>query len=134
MTLALQLLLGTVTCGLFIVLARRFGVQREVRVYAVGLVVAAIVYLGFALNGSGLGWLFVELLGVAIFAVSASLGVKVSPFFLGLGWALHAAWDGWMHAIAGAGFVPNWYPPVCLGFDLVLAGYIFAIRRNPRPI
>ena len=132
MTLVLQLLFGTVTCCLFIALARRFGAQREVQVYAVGLVVAAIVYLGFAVNGGGPGWLFVELLGVAIFTLSAGLGVKVWPFFLALGWALHGVWDGLMYAIPGTGFVPIWYPPACLAFDLVLAGYIFVIKRNPR--
>jgi uncharacterized protein DUF6010 len=72
----------------------------------------------------------VELLGVAIFTLSAWLGVRVSTLFLGLGWALHAAWDGLMHAIPGTGFVPIWYAPTCLAFDLVLAGYIFVIRRN----
>lgn len=109
MNLALQLLLGTVICGFFIVLARRFGAHREVRVYAVGLVVAAIIYVGFALNGGEVSWLFVELLVVAIFTLSAWLGVKVSSFFLGGGWALHAAWDGLMHTIPGAGFVPIWH-------------------------
>ena len=104
------------------------------RVYAVGLVVVALVYLAFALNGGGSGWLIVELLGLAIFTVSAWLGVKVSAFFLGVGWALHAAWDGLMLAIPSAGFVPIWYPPACLAFDLVLAGYIFVIRKRLCPI
>lgn len=124
MTSTLQPLIGTVICALFIFLARRFGAQREVRAYAVGLVVAAIIYLGFALKGGGLGWLLVELLGVAIFTLSAWLGVRVSAPFLGAGWALHAVWDWLMHTSTAAGFVPNWYPTVCLAFDLVLAGYI----------
>jgi hypothetical protein len=131
MSLALQLLFGTVACAVFIVLARRFGTEREDRLYAVGLVVAAVVYLGFAMDVGRPRWLFVELLSVAIFTLFAWLGIKVSALFLGLGWALHAAWDGWMHAIPG--FVPIWYPPVCFAFDLALAGYIFAKRRKPRP-
>ena len=132
MTSVLQPLLGIVICGLFIFLARRFGAQRELRVYAFGLVVAAIIYLGFALNAGGPDWLFVQLLGVAIFTLSAWLGVRVSALFLGMGWALHAAWDWLMHTSAVAGFVPNWYPRVCLAFDLVLAVYIVLILNKEK--
>jgi len=132
MTSALQPLLGIVLCGFFIFLARRFAAQREVGFYAVGLVVASIIYLGFALGSEGLSWLFVELLGVAIFTFSAWLGVNVSAQFLAVGWALHAAWDGLMHTIEGAGFVPIWYPPACLAFDLVLAAYIFLVLHKEK--
>jgi hypothetical protein len=43
---------------------------------------------------------------------------------LALGWAFHAAWDAALHKLTAAPFVPDWYPLVCLSFDLVLAGYI----------
>ena len=121
----LPLLLGAVICGFFIVLARRFGAQREVWVYAVGLVLAAIIYLGCALRGGESRWAILALVAVALFTLSAWLGVRFSTIFLGVGWALHAGWDALMHAILSVGFVPSWYPTTCLAFDLVLAGYVF---------
>lgn len=134
MTTVLQLLLGSVTCGFFIVLARRFGVRREARIYALGLVVVAIIYLGFALGGGGPRWQILQLVAMAVFTLFAWLGVRLSTFFLGAGWALHAGWDGLMHAIPGTSFVPSWYPMACLAFDLVLAGYVLLCLQGKREI
>ena len=131
MQVALKLLSGVVACSVFILLARRMGVGRELWLYSVALVIAALIYLVFAARGASLSWLALELAGLAVFTILAWLGLKISAWILAFGWAAHAAWDAILHKLTDADFVPAWYPLVCLGFDLLLAGYIVArTRRN----
>ena len=108
----------------FILLVRRSGnFTREKRIYAIGLVVAAIIYVGFGLFSDSVGWKITELIGVPIYALFAWLGLKKSGWFLAAGWALHVFWDAGLHGISTP-FVPPWYIATCLGFDLLVAGYI----------
>jgi Family of unknown function (DUF6010) len=128
MQIALQLLIGMVACGVFIVAARRLGQQQELRLYALGLVIAALIYVGFTARGATPpGWLALELAGFVVFTICAWLGLKISALILALAWAAHAAWDVALHKLLDVAFVPDWYPLVCVGFDLLVAGYI-AVR------
>jgi hypothetical protein len=126
MQIALQLLAGASACAAFILLARRLAPRNELRLYALGLITAALVYVGFVARGASLAWLALELAGLAVFTLAAFAGVKISPWILAGAWAAHAAWDVLLHQSSGADFVPAWYPPVCAGFDLLLAGYVAA--------
>ena len=126
MQIAIQLLTGVVACGVFILLARRLKPERELRLYALSLVIAALVYVGFTVRGATLKWLALELAGLALFTLLAWLGLKISALILALAWAAHAAWDVLLHKLQDVAFVPDWYPLACLGFDLLLAGYIVA--------
>jgi hypothetical protein len=116
--------------GVFIILARRMSAERELRLYATGLVIAALIYLVFAARDVTFGWLALELTGVVVFTLVAVLGVKTSAWILALGWAAHAAWDVILHKLLDVAFVPDWYPVVCAGFDLLLAGYIVTLTRR----
>ena len=72
----------------------------EVWAWAGFLVVAALIYVGFAaFNGASKQWTWTELGGVAGYGLIA----------------LHP------------GFVPSWYPPLCLGFD-VYVGVVLVVR------
>ena len=125
MTTTTQLLIGALSCLLFILIARRAGLRREVILYAVALVAAALVYVVFAVaGGAARSRLLLESGGLVLFSLVALLGLRVSVWVLALGWAAHAVWDVVPGAVLGAGAVPEWYPVVCLGFDLFLAGYI----------
>jgi hypothetical protein len=126
MQFAIQLLTGVAACGVFIVLARRLKPERELRLYALSLVIAALVYVGFTVRGAPGKWLAVELAGLAVFTLLAWLGLKISALILAFAWAAHAAWDVLLHKLTPVAFVPDWYPLACLGFDLLLAGYIIA--------
>jgi hypothetical protein len=127
MRVALQLLTGALSCAVFIFWARRLRLERELRLYALALVVAALIYLGFAASGAAnFAWLALELTGLLVFTLFALAGLKISAWILAAGWAAHAAWDLILHKLADADFVPAWYPLVCLSFDLLLAGYIAA--------
>lgn len=125
---------GALLGGGFGILARRQGPRGEVRAVAAGLVVAALIYVGFALaRGAGARWVAIEAAGVAGFGAVALLGVRAAPLWLAAGWALHVAWDVALHSATGTPFVPFWYPPACVGFDLVVALWIAARWRALSP-
>ena len=61
--------------------------------------------------------------GLAYGAVTTLVGAIL--LFLAIGWAAHVLWDVGWHFGESVAFVPSFYPPVCIGFDLVVAIYIF---------
>ena len=112
--------------GVAFLFGARWAGRRERHWYAFGLIVAAVIYVGFALVGAApLRWTAIELAGVVPYAVFAWLGLRYSAWWLAVGWAAHPAWDVGVHLITGTPvFVPAWYPTVCIGFDLLVAGAI----------
>ena len=120
---ALQVLLGAVAAVPLLLYARRR--RGEDRIYAQGLVVAALIYVGFVLaKGAGAAALATELLGVAAFGAVAWLGVRRAALWLAAGWAVHVGWDLLFHPLTGEGYAPAWYVRACIGFDLVIAAWI----------
>lgn len=109
--------------GFILVVRRSRSYTKEKLPLAIGLVIAALIYVGFAFNNDSLRWILIELAGVPIYAVFAWLGLKKSGWFLAAGWALHPLWDAGLHDYATQ-FVPHWYIGGCIGFDLLVAGYI----------
>ena len=87
MTWGLGLVLGFVLGAGFLVFARRMGAQGERRLLAVGLVVAALIYVGFAVAWADAMWMMIELGGVVVFTGLAVLGLKRSALSLAVGWA-----------------------------------------------
>jgi hypothetical protein len=126
-----QLILGAVLALLFILFARTRGPQRESLIYSIGLIVAALFYVAFSFTGATTQWLIIELIGLLVFTLIAVLGLKVSLWFLVIGWASHVAWDILLHLVRGQPFVPDWYPVACISFDLIVAGYI-AVKLRKR--
>ncbi len=125
---AFEILLGALLAAPFVLFARRR--RAEDRVYAAGLVVAALIYVGFALAaGAGTGALVTELIGVVLFAAVAWLGVRRAPLWLAAGWAAHVGWDLLLHPLIGPAYAPAWYVRVCVGFDLAVAAWI-ALRPD----
>lgn len=121
---------GAILGGGLGVLARRAGPRREARALAAGLVIAAAIYVWFALAGGGSPRdVALEAGGLAAFGTAALLGIRLSPLWLAAGWLLHAGWDVGLHSTTATPFVPAWYPPLCVGFDLVLAVWIAARAR-----
>ena len=95
-----------------------------IKVWQQGLVIAAFIYVVFALYRQNYEWLKVEFLGLVLYGTLAWLGTKKSVLFLGIGWSLHIFWDLLLHQGGHPGYVPSWYPGVCLGFDLIVGGYL----------
>ena len=133
MPAVIQLLTGALACLAFVLLARRAGSKREATIYAAALVVAALIYVGFAaVGGAALLWVALEAGGLVLFSVVALLGLRFSVWALVLGWIAHVGWDVLLHKVLVVGFAPKWYPFVCVGFDLFLAGYIAVSIRERR--
>ena len=122
MQTVVQIVIGLVLAGGFILLVRRSrSYRKEKRAFAVGLVVTAVIYVGFAIFNDSLRWVLIELAGVAVYAGFAWLGLKKSGWALAVGWALHPLWDAGLHN--STQFVPHWYIAACIGFDLLVAAY-----------
>lgn len=131
--------IGVALASGFVAWMGRRAPEGELRAYAVGLVVAAAIYVGFAVRGLGEPvWLVVEGGGVVLFALvsrvalTRSSGRRVAGW-LAAGWLVHVAWDLALHGDGGPAFVPDWYPLLCAGFDpVVAAGALRSVRRGTR--
>ncbi len=130
----LEIALGVVFGALLVLFARSRGPRSESVVLAVGLIVTALLYVAFALaGGTSARWSALEVLGVFAFSAFAWLGLRTSPAWLALGWAVHVVWDVGLHLGAGApAFVPTFFPGFCIGFDLLVAGYLAARAYSGR--
>jgi hypothetical protein len=130
MLIGLWLLLGLSLGAGFLAFARNRRV-REPQVLGTGLIVAGLIYLGFALARASLSWIALELVGVLLCCALAWLGMHRSRVWLAVGWALHPLWDGALHLSgAGAIFAPRWYVITCLSFDLLVAVGIACARSR----
>jgi hypothetical protein len=126
----IPIMVGALLGVLFVLVIRRAERGRQVRLLAVGLAVTALIYVVVALPQTGLHWVGVEIVGVAIYGSLAWLGAKVSPWWLVLGWAGHVAWDMSLHLDTAHATVPVWYPFGCAGFDLIVAGYLISLTSG----
>ena len=92
-------------------------------VYALGLVLIAAVYIGFAVADGRWLVIAVETNVAAIFVIIAAAAITRSPWLLVVGLAGHGLKDLWQHR---SHFVANtrWWPPFCLVVDVVAATII----------
>ncbi len=121
----LPIVVGALLSAIYVLGARALVPRAERRVLALGLVVSALIYVGFALAGRADGsTLFLEAGGVALFGLVAWLGVRSALWWLAAGWLAHVAWDVGLHLDRSQTLVPAWYPLFCVGFDLIVAGFI----------
>jgi len=92
-------------------------------VYALGIVLIASVYIGFAVADGRRTVLAVETTVAGVFVIIAAVAVIGSPWLLVVGLAGHGVKDLWQHRRQ---FVANtrWWPPFCLVVDWVAATMI----------
>jgi hypothetical protein len=92
-------------------------------VYALGLVVIASVYVGFAVADGRAKVIAVESSVTFAFVLVAATAVTGSPWLLVAGLAGHGLKDLWQHR---SHFVRNtrWWPPFCMTVDWVVAAII----------
>ncbi|MEZ4664857.1 MAG: DUF6010 family protein [Caldilineaceae bacterium] len=124
------LLLGLVLAMPFLLWARSRGPQREPAFWALGLIGAAIIYIGFAIAWGNSGWVAVEIGGLLVYSLFVWLARRRGMVWLAVGWAAHPLWDVVLHWLgAGHMVAPEWYVFACLSFDMLVAGYIL-VRIN----
>jgi hypothetical protein len=94
-------------------------------VYALGLVLIASVYIGFAVADGRPRVVATESGVAAAFVVVAAAAITGSPWLLVAGLVAHGVKDLWQHQ---SQFVANtrWWPPFCLVVDLTAAAIIAA--------
>jgi hypothetical protein len=126
----IPIMAGTVLGALFVLVVQRSGRSRQLRLLALGLFVTALIYVVVALPGAGLHWVAVETAGLALYGILAWLGLRTSPLWLALGWAGHPVWDLRLHLDPAHTTVPVWYPWGCVGFDLIVAGYLISLASG----
>ena len=128
----LVIIIGALAAAPFILYCRKnYSPLGELNFYSISLFLAAVIYVLFLINGSTTQWLFIELGGVLFFGVIAWFSQKKKlATLLALGWGLHVGWDTLLHNSPATSFVPNHYEELCIGFDLVMAGYIFFLLKN----
>lgn len=119
------LLLGAILAAVYILIGNKIKVPDFKTNMAIGLFVAALIYVGFALAWGNAQWVAIEALGLPIYGGMAWLGLRKSPIWLGVGWLLHMPWDMFVHYI-GPGFhlAPVWYMFACFSFDLIVGVYL----------
>jgi hypothetical protein len=123
----LEIMVGAILAGVLVVAHRRARFERVLRFWARALFVAAAIYVGFVLVGDApTQWLLIEVSGLVLFTTLAVVGLKYSPWVLAGAWFAHIAWDTLLHP-QNMAFVPQWYPPLCIGFDLVVGAYIIFV-------
>lgn len=95
-----------------------------------GLVVVALIYVGFAsIGNANTSWIATEVAGIGIYGFFAVLGLQYSKWWLILGWIAHPLWDIGLHFTgSGAIFTPTWYSLACVSFDLLVGAYIFYVQ------
>jgi hypothetical protein len=92
-------------------------------VFLVGMPLVYVMGWFVARDHAASSWMWVELLGLAIYAAFAVLGLKNSPWFLVIGIAGHGlAWDSWHYK--NSAYTPNWYAVACFLVDITLAAYV----------
>jgi hypothetical protein len=95
----------------------------DATVYALGLVLIAAIYIGFAVADGRPRIIAVETAVAAAFVVVAMAAVTGSAWLLVAGLAGHGLKDLWQHRTE---FVANtrWWPPFCATVDFVAATVI----------
>lgn len=119
------LFIGFFLAAIFLSFVNRYDAETQRVVLAKALVVAAIIYIIFALVWGDTRWLLIESIGVPVYGLFAWLSLRFSVYWLSLGWLLHPIWDVYLHLLGpGDHIAPEWYAIACISFDLLVALYI----------
>ncbi len=127
-------MLGLVAVAPMLVYLHKLDSQAMTMAAGSGLVIAALIYLGFALYHGDNNWFLIESGGLIAYGFSFWLAMRYTPLWLAAGWGLHPLWDIFLHWLGpGTHIAPIWYAIACLSFDLAVAGYLaWRYLRVPR--
>lgn len=120
-----EIIVGAVLAIIAVFIVRQIYPNKDHAFWRMGLIIAAVIYVGFLLFAKDAAYLFMELGGVLLYGTFAFLSKRYSLYWLSAGWILHIAWDVFLHSPSTTPFVPHWYAGACIGFDIIIALYIF---------
>ncbi|MCC2607581.1 DUF6010 family protein [Planctobacterium marinum] len=131
----LWLFLGLLLVSPLIFITRKLRGKRLVHVMGSSLVIAALIYIGFAIIWGDTKWLATEFVGVLLYSAFYWLALQRGLVWLAIGWLLHPAWDAALHLFGpGAHIAPAWYAWACISFDVVLAAYLLKRSLEKQPM
>ncbi|MGB5211973.1 MAG: DUF6010 family protein [Gammaproteobacteria bacterium] len=105
---------------------------RAQQTLGLGLIVAALIYPGFALLRGDVLWLMLEFAGVFTYGMFYLLSIRFSVNWLAIGWLAHPLWDALLHLGGPAQHIaPHWYAIACIPFDIAVAVYVFVRLHRP---
>jgi hypothetical protein len=114
------------------VLGTGSALDRDRAYYPVVTIVVAHYYALFAVMGASTQVIIIESLVGAAFIAVAVWGFKSSLWIVAGALAAHGLFDlGHGKLISNPG-VPSWWPPFCLGADIMLAVYLAWLLRTRR--
>lgn len=126
MSFAAAIVVGVVLALPVLALAYFLPRSRALDLMAVQLAAIAAVYAGSSLAGGSFSVISVEVAAITAFFAASLFGRWGSPAILVVGYLAHGAWDIAHHLGSIPTFLPDWYGPFCLAYDLVVAAFVGA--------
>jgi len=126
----LALALGAVTGAVFCFVVQRHFARHAQVIYGATLAYIAAVYVGPALAGGAPGGVL-EILASFGFLALGVAGIAGAEALLSAGYILHGMWDAFQVDL-GHTALPDWYAPVCIGFDWVVGVWIVRQMKRKR--
>jgi hypothetical protein len=127
---AVAIVVGLVVSVPVLALMVSLSRERALDLAAVQLAAIAAVYAGSSLAGGGVSVFVTEMVGVFAFIAFALFGRWGSPAILAVGYLAHGVWDAIHHLGAISTWLPDWYAPFCLGYDGIVAVFVWAMFRR----
>lgn len=129
-----MLYLMQIVLGVFLALGSiAFGrkIKRENLVFGLGLLLVSVWYLGWGVwGGYSLEILLPQIAGGVGFGICAIFGLRGAAILIGVGWMIHGVWDLASPLFSDVSYMPAWTTPLCLGYDLLLGGYVIAMSMK----
>ena len=121
------IVVGLVVAAPVLALMHYISRERALDLAAAQLAAIAAVYAGSSLAGGGIPVFIIEMVAVFFFVAIALFGRWGSPAILAAGYLAHGVWDAVHHLGAISTWLPDWYAPFCLGYDGIVAAYVWAV-------
>jgi hypothetical protein len=128
----MSLLIGALAALAAAMIAAWIGFERR-SFYTTSLVVIASYYVLFAVMGGSMRALAVELAIMTGFVLIAKIGFSKTMWLIVLALIAHGILDFFHARLVSNPGVPPWWPPFCLGYDVVAGGVLawLVSRRQP---
>ena len=128
----MSLLIGALAALAAAAIAVWIGFERRT-FYTTALIVIASYYVLFAMMGGSMRALVVELAIMTVFVVIAKVGFAKSMWVIVLALVAHGIQDLFHARVVSNPGVPTWWPPFCMGYDVVAGGVLAWLIRRRQP-
>jgi len=88
------------------------------------LVAIAAIYVGFAVSDGRPQAIVTQSAVALIFVFIGVISLQGTPFLLAVGYFAHGLWDWLHHRRYLDTHVVTWWPPFCVIYDWIVAGFI----------